>query len=150
MSDLMNLYFIKQHILEIKLELAKVAIEKQNCIKNQYYEKAFELREKEKTLRDDILNQVEVFHKQKRKLPTSPQNMEQHDLLLSILYEIGSIDPDRVAFKILRDEFVEDIRHKLILLNEMKKNHELQNRFADATEIQKQILGIGEFLHKVG
>lgn len=101
-------------------------------------------------MRDVILNQVEVFHKQKRKLPTSPQNMEQHDLLLSILYEIGSIDPDRVAFKILRDEFVEDIRHKLILLNEMKKNHELQNRFADATEIQKQILGIGEFLHKVG
>lgn len=39
MSDLMNLYFIKQHILEIKLDLAKVAIEKQNCIKNQYYEK---------------------------------------------------------------------------------------------------------------
>jgi len=48
MSDLMNLYFIKQHILEIKLELAKVAIEKQNCIKNQYYEKAFEFAKRKK------------------------------------------------------------------------------------------------------
>ncbi len=146
MNDLEKLYLIKQHILEIKLELAKLVIEKKEVIRNQYYEKAADLREKEKKLQDVILNQVEVFQNQKRNLPIAPENMEQHELLLSILYEIGAINPDKTAYKALRDEFVIDIRNKLILLNEIKNNYEKDNRLADATEIQNQILAIGEFL----
>jgi hypothetical protein len=146
MNDLEKLYLIKQHILEIKLELAKLVIEKKEVIRNQYYEKAADLREKEKKLQDVILNQVEVFQNQKRNLPIAPENMEQHELLLSILYEIGVINPDKAAYKALRDEFVVDIRNKLILLNEIKNNYEKDNRLADATEIQNQILAIGEFL----
>jgi hypothetical protein len=140
---------IKQHILEIKLKLAKLVIEKKEVIRNQYYEKAADLREKEKKLQDVILNQVEVFQNQKRNLPIAPENMEQHELLLSILYEIGVINPDKAAYKALRDEFVVDIRNKLILLNEIKNNYEKDNRLSDATEIQNQILAIGEFLKGV-
>ncbi|MFY7943332.1 MAG: hypothetical protein ACOVNZ_02065, partial [Crocinitomicaceae bacterium] len=114
MNDLEKLYLIKQHILEIKLELAKLVIEKKEVIRNQYYEKAADLREKEKRLQDVILNQVEVFHNQKRNLSIEPQNMEQHELLLSILYEIGAINPDKAAYKVLLDEFIVDIRNKLI------------------------------------
>ena len=56
MNDLEKLYLIKQHILEIKLELAKLVIEKKEVIRNQYYEKAADLRQKEKGLQDVILN----------------------------------------------------------------------------------------------
>ena len=54
----MNLNLLKENILETKLNLLRIQLEKQTAIKNLQYEKAANLREQEK--------QIQLFFRRSR------------------------------------------------------------------------------------
>ncbi len=61
LDDNTKLLHIKEQIMEIKLQLAKLAIQKEEVISKQYYEKASELRMEEKHLINLLMEQRMVL-----------------------------------------------------------------------------------------
>lgn len=50
----MNYLLEKKHILELKLKLTSIKLDKQDCIRNQQYEKVADLRQEEKQLMEAL------------------------------------------------------------------------------------------------
>ena len=56
----MNYLLEKKQILELKLKLTSLLIEKKECIRNQQYQKAADLRDEER----ELLQQLDVKNKE--------------------------------------------------------------------------------------
>jgi hypothetical protein len=67
MDELSKLLQIKEYVLEIKLQLAKLHTKKEEAIQSQYYERAADIRQQEKDLHSVLLSTRMIL--QESKLP---------------------------------------------------------------------------------
>ena len=88
----MNLNLLKENILETKLNLLRIQLEKQTAIKNLQYEKAANLREQEKQIREHIENQKSVVVKSIHTLKVEHGSIADFILLQALLLEFHSND----------------------------------------------------------
>ena len=88
----MNLNLLKENILETKLNLLRIQLEKQTAINDLQYEKAANLREQEKQIREHIENLKSVVIKSIHNLKVEHGSIADFILLQALLLEFHSID----------------------------------------------------------
>jgi protein-arginine kinase activator protein McsA len=117
-----KLLHLKEQLIEQKLQLAKLAIQKEEAISSQYYEKASQCRMDEKNLKQAICQEI--------------------------LREISILDETKTEYQGILQEF----RSKLILdceeLTKRKNECIAAHNFAEANVLRDNIQQIGEFLAK--
>ncbi len=88
----MAINIIKEKILEAKLNLFRIQLEKNTVVKNQHYEEAARLREQEKQIRELIENLRCVVLKSIHTLKVEHGSVSDYALLQNLLLEFHSID----------------------------------------------------------
>jgi hypothetical protein len=84
----MNYLLEKTHILEIKLKLTSILLDKQECIRNQQYEKVADLRLEEKELLGILNDKKNNLIELQNNLLNSNQSVEESDYLTILIEEI--------------------------------------------------------------
>ena len=84
----MNYLLEKTHILEIKLKLTSILLDKQECIRNQQYEKVADLRLEEKKLLGILNDKKNNLIELQNNLVNSKQSVEETDYLTILIEEI--------------------------------------------------------------
>jgi hypothetical protein len=84
----MNYLHEKKHILEIKLKLTSILLEKQECIRNQQYEKVADLRLEEKELLGILIEKKNILTELQNNLENSHQSIEEYDYITILIEEI--------------------------------------------------------------
>lgn len=150
MDELSKLLQIKEYVLEIKLQLAKLHTQKEEAIQSQYYERAAEIRQQEKDLHSVLLSTRMIL--QERKVPPLPtcDQLKEHELVLYILTEISIIDESKVDYRNIRNEFFDMLQAETKRLSQDKKELLKEKEFWAVNELHRQMIEIGEFLSKVG
>ena len=150
MNELSKLLQIKEYVLEIKLNLAKLHTQKEEAISFQYYEKASELRDKERGLHKVLDETRKILID--RKLPPLPTSNElkEYDLLLTILSEINFDSESKMTYKKLRNDLYELLELEMQRLIRDKKELQKEREFWAVNELHRQLLEIGNFLSNVG
>jgi ribosomal protein L29 len=139
---------IKKEILELKLNLVNLRIEKKVHISAQHYEKVAELRDFER----QMLSKLEEIKIQlvgaQEKFENIEENVEDFYQLSSNLNEILNFLIPNFKF----EQVLEDFNAQLLIEYDdlFKKKRALmeQYKFQDASVIQTQIMEIGQFLLK--
>jgi hypothetical protein len=75
-------------ILEIKLNLIQILIDKKECIRNQQYEKVADLRLEEKELLGILIEKKNILIELQNNLENSQQSVEESDYLTILIEEI--------------------------------------------------------------
>jgi hypothetical protein len=78
----------KKYILEIKLKLTSILLDKQECIRNQQYEKVADLRLEEKELLGILIEKKSNLIEIQNNLENSQQSVEESDYLTILIEEI--------------------------------------------------------------
>ena len=136
----------KKHILELKLELTTILIDKQECIRYQQYEKAADLRTREKELEQLLHEKNQELIEIQKNFEEENHSVEEYYLLLSLINEISihytpfkhHEETIEDFYSILKKDFV----HLVKLKDELIQAHKLKK----AADINNQILDIGRFL----
>lgn len=139
---------IKKEILELKLNLVNLRIEKKVHISAQHYEKVAELRDFER----QMLSKLEEIKIQlvgaQEKFENIEENVEDFYQLSSNLNEILNFLIPNFKF----EKVLEDFNAQLLIEYDdlFKKKRALmeQYKFQEASVIQTQIMEIGQFLLK--
>jgi hypothetical protein len=84
----MNYLLEKTLILEIKLKLTSILFDKQECIRNQQYEKVADLRLEEKELLEILIDKKNNLIELQNNLVNSKQSVEETDYLTILIEEI--------------------------------------------------------------
>ena len=84
----MNFLIEKKHILEMKLEVTSIQLEKQECIRNQQHEKAADLRDQEKELLGKLNEKKNNLIELQNNLEHSQQFFEESNYLNMLIEEI--------------------------------------------------------------
>ncbi len=84
----MNILETKQEILNLKLELGAIKIEKSDAVQQQDYLKAADLREKEHQVTEAVKSQKNELETYLNSLVPDPSNLEEINSILQILMEI--------------------------------------------------------------
>ena len=84
----MNILETKQQILNLKLELGAIKIEKSDAIQQQDYLRATDLREKEHQVTEAVKSQKNELETYLNSLVPDPSNLEEINSILQILMEI--------------------------------------------------------------
>lgn len=84
----MNFLIEKKHILEMKLEVTSIQLEKQECIRNQQHEKAADLRDQEKELLGKLNEKKNNLIERQNNLEHSQQSFEESNYLATLIEEI--------------------------------------------------------------
>jgi hypothetical protein len=87
-KNTMNFLIEKKHILEMKLEVTSIQLEKQECIRNQQHEKAADLRDQEKELLGKLNEKKNNLIERQNNLEHSQQSFEESDYLTVLIEEI--------------------------------------------------------------
>lgn len=150
MDELSKLLQIKEYVLEVKWNLAKLHTQKVEAIRSQYYEKAAEIREKERELKTVLLDTRKILLERRLSpLPSSEQLME-HEIVLSIISELSLEDELIATYQKIRSEFYEMLQSESKrLLKDKQEFLRIKEEWA-VKEVHRQLLEIGEFLSKVG
>jgi hypothetical protein len=144
----MNYLIEKKQILELKLNLTSVLLDKKECIRNQQYEKAADWRMKENEL-DQLLHKknLELMELQKN-YEEQNHSVEEYYLLVSLINEISI---HYTPFK-HHEETIEDfyalMKKDFVHLVQLKENLIREHKLKEAQELQNQIIRIGQFLEK--
>jgi hypothetical protein len=85
----MNYLLEKTHILEIKLKLTSILLDKQECIRNQQYEKVADLRLEEKELLGILIEKKSNLIEIQNNLENSQQSIEESDYITTLIEEIN-------------------------------------------------------------
>ena len=85
----MNYLQEKKEILELKLKLTSILIEKKLCIRNQQYEKVADLRDEEKELLQLLENKAIEIKEHQQIFEEKIHTVEDRYLFLSLLNEIS-------------------------------------------------------------
>lgn len=138
---------IKKQILELKLAIVNIQLEKNEIIRQQRYKQACELRQKERELireldekKDEVLQQLEAFK-------TIFSSMEEMHLLLNILLEFNQ-DEMIQTYSSIKKEFIERMKSEYEELWNERRQLMQEYRFTEAYKLQTQLIAIGEFLVK--
>ena len=84
----MNYLLEKKQILELKLKLTSIALDKQDCIRNQQYEKVADLRQVETELMELLNNKKNELIEIQNKLDSSQKSVEESNFLTILIEEI--------------------------------------------------------------
>lgn len=141
----MNLEQIHYDILRLKLRRAEIVFEKIEAIKSQHYEKAADIRDKERKVIEDMANiQLRLMHYDSS-LELNKDNFKSKLFIRNLLLEIKPEDhgfamnclkqtEDRIAeLRLQRQNFLSDKNHEaaepvIIELNEqLKLRNEIQH-----------------------
>jgi hypothetical protein len=87
-KNTMNFLIEKKHILEMKLEVTSIQLEKQECIRNQQHEKAADLRDQEKELLGKLNEKKNNLIERQNNLEHSQQSFEESNYLNMLIEEI--------------------------------------------------------------
>jgi hypothetical protein len=139
----------KKRILELKLKLVTVELEKQVLIRQQQYEKAADIRDQERELKDELDEVKEDLLQKLEEQKIAPASMEVTYHLLQLLSEFNH-DETQKTFATIRNSIMERLKLEYEeLWNERKK---LQREFclADAHQLHDEIMEIGRFLVRFG
>jgi len=150
MSELRNLYLIKEKVVQIKFELAKNKVEIYNLLQEQNYEKAAEERDRNRKLLDSLIAQKQLLLDHQSVLSRSVAHLEEQSVIIDILYEMNAFEQNRKDFKEYQKEFIESMKKEFDFLMLFKKELRKDNRFEAAKLIQEEILLIGDFILKAG
>ena len=138
----------KKQILELKLEQVSTILEKKNAIKMQLYEKAADLREKEREMAQSLNEKKLVLLDNQMKFQRKTENLEEFYLLLSCLNEIAICHTPEIHFTETLEEFYTALKVEYLELFKLKKECFKNHQFKQAGEINEQIMKIGNFLKK--
>jgi hypothetical protein len=143
-----KLLHLKEQVIEQKLQLAKLAIQKEEAISSQYYEKASQCRMDEKNLMNLLMEQRLLLIQHQKGLEPTPENLKKQAMCQEILREISTLDETKTMYHDIFQEF----RSKLILdceeLTKRKNECIAVHNFAEANVLRDNIQQIGEFLAK--
>lgn len=148
MSELRNLYLVKEKVLQIKFELAKSTVVIHDLLQDQYYEKASEERDRRSKLMNSLLEQKQLLLDHQSALSRSVEHLEEQTVIIEILYEMNAFEQNRKEFRDYHKEFIESMKKEYDFLMEFKKALQNDNRFETAKSIQEEILLIGDYLMK--
>jgi DNA-binding protein H-NS len=87
-KNTMNFLIEKKHILEMKLEVTSIQLEKKECIRNQQHEKAADLRDQEKELLGKLNEKKNYLIELQNNLEHSQQFFEESNYLNMLIEEI--------------------------------------------------------------
>ena len=143
----MNYLLEKKQILELKLELTSILIDKKECIRYQQYEKVADLRMKEKELEQLLHEKNQELIEIQKNFEEQNHSVEDYYLLLSLINELSiHYTPFKHHEETIEDFYVlmkKDFAHLIQLKDDLVRSHKLK----EAEELQNQILGIGHFLN---
>jgi hypothetical protein len=148
MSELRNLYLVKEKVLQIKFELAKSTVVIHDLLQDQYYEKASEERDRRNKLMNSLLEQKQLLLDHQSALSRSVEHLEEQTVIIEILYEMNAFEQNTKEFRDYQKEFIESMKKEYDFLVEFKKALQNDNRFETAKSIQEEILLIGDYLMK--
>jgi hypothetical protein len=144
----MNYLLEKKRILELKLELTTILIDKKECIRYQQYEKAADLRTREKELEQLLHEKNQELIEIQKNFEEQNHSVEEYYLLLSLINEISihyapfkhHEETIEEFYSIMRKDYV----HLVKLKDELIQSHKLKQ----AEDLNNQILDIGRFLDR--
>ncbi|MCF8407675.1 MAG: hypothetical protein K9G36_01770 [Crocinitomicaceae bacterium] len=148
MSELRNLYLVKEKVIQIKFELAKNRVEIYDLLRDQNYEKAAEERDRTSKLLNSLIDQKQLLIEHQSVLSKSVAHLEEQSVIMDILYEMNAFEQNRKEFREYQKEFIESMKKEFDFLMLFKKELRKDNRFDTAKLIQEEILLIGDFLLK--
>ena len=88
----MEIYLIKEEILETKLRLCRIQLKKNSVVKEQQYEEAAHLREQEKEIREHLEKLKRLVLKSLNTLKAANGSISDYVLLQNLLLEFQPID----------------------------------------------------------
>lgn len=145
-SVYMKLLHSKVQIMEMKLQLAKLFMQKMDAIVSQYYEKASQLRTDENHLKKLLLEQRAECIQLQSSLEKTPENLIIWGLCEEILREIATMDESKSLYNDAFKEFCAKLLLECDYLTKRKNECIAAHNFAEANALRDHIHQIGVFL----
>lgn len=142
----MNYLLEKKHILELKLELTTILIDKQECIRYQQYEKVADLRMREKELEQLLHEKNQELIEIQKKFEEQNHSVEEYYLLLSLINEISIHYTPFKHHEETIENFYSIMKKDYVHLVELKAELIQSHKLKQAADLNNQILDIGRFL----
>lgn len=144
----MNYLLEKKQILELKLKLTSILIEKKECIRNQQYQKAADLRDEERELLQQLDDKNKEFIEYQRNFESEFQTVEDQFQFLSLLYEISIYYTPYKQQEETVDDFYSKLRENYNKLFQLKDELSKLYKFKEVNQVRNDILDIGRFLNQ--
>jgi hypothetical protein len=140
---------IKKQILELKLALVHIQLEKNLIIKQQQYEKAADLRDQERGTMEQLERLKELILKELGLLKLAPSSLEETHHVLQLLSEFNHDETEKTYMSI-RNSFLEGLKMEYEELWNERKRLQREFRMKEAHQLHTQLMEIGSFLVKWG
>jgi hypothetical protein len=144
----MNYLQEKKEILELKLKLTSILIEKKLCIRNQQYEKVADLRDEEKELLQLLENKAIEIKEHQQIFEEKIHTVEDRYLFLSLLNEISIYYTPYKQHEETIDDFYFKLRENYNKLIKLKDELSKMHQFKEANQVRNDLLDIGRFLSR--
>ncbi len=144
----MNYLQEKKEILELKLKLTSILIEKKLCIRNQQYEKVADLRDEEKELLQLLENKAIEIKENQQIFEEKIHTVEDRYLFLSLLNEISIYYTPYKQHEETIDDFYFKLRENYNKLIKLKDELSKLHQFKEANQVRNDLLDIGRFLSR--
>jgi chromosome segregation ATPase len=92
-KNTMNFLIEKKHILEMKLEVTSIQLEKKECIRNQQHEKAADLRDQEKELLGKLNEKKNNLIELQNNLRNAQHSIEEFDHVTMLKLQEAPVKP---------------------------------------------------------
>ena len=144
----MNYLQEKKEILELKLKLTSILIDKKLCIRNQQYEKVADLRDEEKELLQLLENKAIEIKEHQQIFEEKIHTVEDRYLFLSLLNEISIYYTPYKQHEETIDDFYSKLRENYDKLIKLKDELSKLHQFKEANQVRNDLLDIGRFLSR--
>jgi hypothetical protein len=144
----MNYLLEKKEILEIKLKLTSLLIEKKECSRNQQYQKAADLRDEERELLQLLDNKNKELIEYQKNFESEFQTVEDRFQFLSLLNEISIYYTPYKQHEETVDDFYSKLRENYNKLFQLKDELSKLHKFKEVNQVRNDILDIGRFLNQ--
>ena len=144
----MNYLQEKKAILELKLKLTSILIDKKLCIRNQQYEKVADLRDEEKKLLQLLENKAIEIKEHQQIFEEKIHTVEDRYLFLSLLNEISIYYTPYKQHEETIDDFYFKLRENYNKLIKLKDELSKLHQFKEANQVRNDLLDIGRFLSR--
>lgn len=144
----MNYLQEKKEILELKLKLTSILIDKKLCIRNQQYEKVADLRDEEKELLQLLENKTIEVKEHQQIFEEQIHTVEDRYLFLSLFNEISIYYTPYKQHEETIDDFYFKLRENYNKLIKLKDELSKLHQFKEANQVRNDLLDIGRFLSR--
>jgi len=144
----MNYLLEKKQILELKLKLTSLLIEKKECIRYQQYQKVADLRDEERELLQQLDNKNKEFIEYQTDFKSKFHTVEDRFQFLSLLNEISIYYTPYKQHEETVDDFYSKLRENYNKLFQLKEELSKLHKFKEVNQVRNDILDIGLFLRQ--